>query len=110
MLSLRRQPHPNDPIHPSLSPPLPSRAAPGDPILESVRWVAPRAILASLLATRPPEDDGDGGADGADACEEEEDVIHMAVTWERWGGGVGEAPEGLAATELGMYYMGVSAI
>jgi hypothetical protein len=82
--------------------PLPVRApapAPGEPVLESLRWVAPRAILASLLSVG-------GGGDGEEQ-REEEDVLYMGITWSSWDGAAGSAPKGLAVSELGVVYMGV---
>jgi hypothetical protein len=94
------------PTQPPSLPPSPIIAAPGTPVLESVRWVAPRAILASLLATNPDEDTTND--DGVGNQREEDDVIYMGVTWEGWDGTAAGEPQGVAVTELGVYFMGVS--
>jgi len=101
-------PNPSSPLpllhtHFTKHPPKP--AAPGDPVIESVRWVAPRAILASLLSTNPADEDD---TNESSVVREEDDVVYMGVTWEGWDGTAGGTPEGLAVTELGLYYMGVS--
>lgn len=53
-------------------------------------------MLASMLSTDPSAAD-----------KEEDDVVYMGVTWDAWGGGERDAPEGVAAVELGVCYMGV---
>ena len=75
-------------------------AAPGDAKIESLRWLAPHAILMSMLAVSPGDSPGD-------APREEDDVIYMGLTWQRWDGTAAAAPEGVAVSELALAYMGV---
>jgi hypothetical protein len=82
-------------------PATPSRlAAPGEPVLESLRWVAPRAIVGALLGVG-------GGSGDEEQQREEEDVVYLGVTWRGWDGTAAAAPESLAVSELGVAYMGV---
>jgi hypothetical protein len=51
---------------------------------------------------------GGGGGESGSGQSEEDDALMLAVTWEAWDGSEGAEPEGVAVTELGMHYMGVS--